>query len=149
VVEPEGKEVGGKKMPEEAIRVFPRSSAFEALLSKVYLELWELQDNPNAFASRVNVFASYFLPSMFQDKVVAQSKNIADDIAKLNARVKELEESKAHVDALVEDNINTRLIPQEEAEFAMKVWHKIVDVLTEAGFNFPVSKSKERRQMRA
>jgi hypothetical protein len=138
-----------EKMPEEAIRVFPRSSAFEALLSKVYLELWELQDNPVAFASRVNVFASYFLPSMFQDKVMAKSENLTDDLTKLNTRVKELEDYKKNVDPFTEDAIRAQVIPQEEAEFAMKVWHKIVDVLTDAGFNFPVSKSKERRQMRA
>ncbi|RLB69418.1 MAG: hypothetical protein DRH04_05250, partial [Deltaproteobacteria bacterium] len=54
----------------EELKAYPRSSAFEALLSKVYLELWNLQDQPAAFASRVETFVSVFLPSMFQRKIV-------------------------------------------------------------------------------
>lgn len=133
----------------EQIRVFPRSSAFEALLSKVYLELWELQDNPTMFASRVNIFANFFLPTMFQEKVSDKFKDLSDDLARMNERIKQLKETRKNSDPFTRDKIDTQAIPTEEAEFAMGVWHKIVDVLTDAGFNFPVSKAHERRLMRA
>jgi hypothetical protein len=134
---------------EETKRVFPRSSAFEALLAKVYLELWELQDNPPAFTSRVRNFVEFFLPTMFQEKVAGKFPDLNTAIEATERRVNALQALKSKVDSLDGDDINRLAIPLEEVELAKRIWHHTVDVLTEAGFNFPISKTTPRRLMRA
>ena len=133
----------------EAQRVFPRSSAFEALLAKVYLELWDLQDDPNMYTRRVRHFVEVNLPTMFQEKVADKFPDFYIEIEATKRRVDALQALKGKVDPLDADTIEKVAIPSEEAELAKRVWHYTVDVLTEAGFNFPISKEKPRRLMRA
>ena len=56
-------------MSEEAIRIFPKSSAFEMLLGKVQLDLWGAQTNPALYYRLVKHFDDVDLPTMFQNKV--------------------------------------------------------------------------------
>lgn len=133
----------------EEIRIFPRSSAFEVLLAKVYLELWELEDrDPGRFAKRVQSFVTRWLPSMFQEKISAEMPDFERMVAELEDRIGRLEAAKASTDPLTADAIDTGSIPEENAEFAGEVWHAVVDVLTKAGFNFPLATAKPRRYMR-
>ncbi len=133
----------------DEVRIFPRSSAFEALLAKVYLELWDIQDDPIAFTRRVEKFVKVFLPTMFQTKVGEKLPDFKDRLAEMEANVSRLEQTKRHVDPFTEELIDRGSIPTEEAEVAEEVWHATVDILTKAGFNFPMATSKPRRQMRA
>lgn len=138
-------------MGEEPRRIFPRSSAFEAQLAKVYLELWDIvDDDPARFVRRVNTFVSVFLPTMFQKHIKEDKRfsKLNEKLLEMLKRIDMLEKAKHDVDALTEDAINKGSIPAEEAEFAREVWHAAVDVLTEAGFNFPISAAKPRRRMR-
>lgn len=134
----------------EETRIFPRSSAFEALLAKVYLELWDLQDNPAAFTNRVEKFARVWLPSMFQTKVAEKlgpEGEFNEKMDKLEAEINRLEQAEAHTDPFTAETIAKGSIPAEEADFAGDIWHAIIDVLTEAGFNFPIARRVERRKM--
>jgi hypothetical protein len=133
---------------EDSIRIFPRSSAFEALLAKVYVELWELQDNPAMFARRVETFVSVFFPTMFQTRLKEKFPDLAEKLVRMEVNIDRLEQVKTNVDPFTEDAINNVGIPVEEADFAREVWHAAVDILTEAGFNFPVSKTLPTRLMR-
>lgn len=133
----------------DEVRTFPRSSSFEALLGRVYIELWELQDNPAMFSRRVEMFVSVFLPSMFQKKIIDKHPDLEEKMNMMMKRVDKLEQSKNNTDALVGSAIDNECIPAEEAEFAGEVWHAIMDVLTEAGFNFPVATEAPRRKMSA
>ena len=131
---------------EDERRIFPKSSAFEALLAKVYLELWDASNtNPAEFAQLARRFVSVFLPSMFQKKI----PDFSEKVAKMEANIAALEKLQSEVDPLTSEEIRRTNIPEEEAALAEEVWHAGVDVLTEAGFNFPMSGAKPRRQMRA
>ena len=131
---------------EEERRIFPKSSAFEALLAKVYLELWEVANaNPAEFAQRVRRFTKVFLPSMFQKKI----PDFSEKIANMKANIGELKELQKKTDSLTADEIEKTSIPEEEAELAEEVWHAVVDILTDAGFNFPMSGARPRRRMKA
>jgi len=125
---------------EEQKQAYPRSSAFEALLVKVYLEMWELQDNPTLFAARVERFARVWLPSMFQNKIEEKFPDCYEEMKKMENRVSLLEKARASADPFVKEAIDASSIPAEEARFAEDVWHAIIDVLTEAGFNFPLER---------
>jgi len=135
-------------MPDET-RVFPRSSAFEALLAKVYMELWDLQDNPEMFARRVEKFACVFLPSMFQTKVADEFPDFEQRLKEMEAEINKLKQVKVGTDPFTQEAIEKGNIPAEKADFAEEVWHVIVDILTEAGFNFPMARKIERRKMRS
>lgn len=130
-------------------RIFPRSSAFEALLAKVYLELWDIQDNPTLFAQRVETFVSTFLPTMFQTRINEKFPDFDEKLAKMETEIGKLERIKFNVDPLTAETIGRENIPAEEADFARDVWHAIVDILTEAGFNFPMAVERPRRKMGA
>lgn len=134
---------------ESETRIFPRSSAFEALLAKVYIELWELQDSPAMFASRVETFVSVFLPTMFQTRIKEKFPELTEKLDVMNRRVSILEQVKQKTDPLTGELIDGGSIPAEDADFAGEVWHAVVDVLTEAGFNFPMAKTPPRRRMMA
>lgn len=131
----------------DEVRVFPRASAFEALLAKVYLELWDIQDNPSMFVRRVETFVKVFLPTMFRNRI--KLDNLNEKLLEMLKRIEMWETTKQNADPLTEDAINQGSIPAEEAEFAREVLHETIDILTEAGFNFPVATKKPRRQMRA
>jgi hypothetical protein len=133
----------------EETRIFPKSSAFEALLARVYMELWELQDQPALFASRVEKFARVFLPSMFQGKIREKLPDFDNKLDKMEAEVDRLKRAQINVDPFTADMIERGEIPSEKADFAEDVWHAIVDVLTDAGFNFPVARKVPRRRMGA
>ena len=128
-------------------RIYPRSSAFEALLARVYLELWELQDNPALFSDRVETFVSIFLPSMFQDKLKEKNPELVKKLESMKVEISKLEKTKTTADALTGEVIDHSIIPGEEADFAGEVWHAVIDVLTEAGFNFPMARQVSRRRM--
>lgn len=130
-------------------RIFPRSSAFEALLARVYLELWELQDNPAMFARRVETFVGVFLPTMFQDRLNAKFPHLGEKMEQMEAEIDRLERLKLSTDPFTADAIERGSIPSEEADFAREIWHAVVDILTDAGFNFPMAVAKPRRMMRA
>jgi len=130
---------------EEGARVFPRSSAFEMLLGRVYQELWALQNNPAEFYNRVETFVSVFLPSMFQNKMPPE---LAQKIEEMEKKVAALEEKKKHIDPLTADDIERVEIPAVKMEAAREILHAAIDVLTDAGFNFPMSKVPEIRRMR-
>jgi hypothetical protein len=123
---------------ENTTRIMPKVSAFENLLGRVYIELWELQDSPAMFSRRVEMFVSVFLPSMFQKKIIEKHPHLQEKLERLQRNVRVLESSKVEADALTSSAIDMECIPVEEAEFAGEVWHAVVDVLTEAGFNFPM-----------
>ena len=125
-------------MEEPQPRIFARSSAFEVLLARVYLELWELQDNPTMFARRVEVFAKCFLPTRFRQQIAKEFPDLEEKITKLEAKIVGLEKAKLAQDPLGQEAIDAYCIPAEDVEFAFDVWHAIVDVLTKAGFNFPI-----------
>lgn len=130
---------------ETTTRTFPRSSAFEMLLGRVYIELWELQENPSLYASRICRFVTIWLPSMYQEKLIAKLPNYEERIKALDERTADITKGAKGTDAFTEDYAKSTAIPIEEAEFADEVWHATMDVLTEAGFNFPISKEKGYR----
>ena len=136
-------------MSEPAPRIFPRSSAFEALLARVYLELWDLQDDPATFSNRVEKFARVFLPSMFRDKLKEKLPDFDARFDEMHKNIDLLNKMKLGTDPYTADAIEKGSIPAQEVDFAEEVWHAIVDVLTEAGFNFPVAAAKPRHVMRA
>lgn len=135
-------------MPDET-RIYPRSSAFEALLAKVYLELWDLQDNPAMFARRVETFVSVFMPTMFQTRLNAKFPDLNEKLEKMEAEIDKLNQLKPYTDPFTADEIDRGSIPSEEADFAREVWHAVVDVLTDAGFNFPMAREVSRRRMKS
>jgi len=134
-------------VPDET-RIYPRSSAFEALLAKVYLELWDLQDDSAMFARRVETFVSVFMPTMFQTRLNAKFPDFGEKMDKMEAEIDKLEQLKPYVDPFTEEAIDRGSIPGKEADFARDVWHAVVDVLTDAGFNFPMAIDRERRKVR-
>lgn len=130
-------------------RIFPRSSAFEALLAKVYLELWELQENDRPkFARRVRQFVKVWM-TIFRSKLPDKLPNYDEKLKKMDEKIKELEQIKQDADPLTEESIDRESIPEVEAELAEEVWAAVVDILTDAGFNFPMAAAKPRRYMRA
>jgi len=133
----------------EETRIYPRSSAFEALLAKVYIELWELQDNPRMFANRVETFVSVFLPTMFQTRIRDEKKfpGLSEKLDEMKAKIETLKQAKTDADPFTVEAIDDWGIPTEEMEFAREVWHAVVDVLTDAGFNFPMAKEAAPREM--
>jgi hypothetical protein len=131
----------------EELKIYPRSSAFEALLAKVYIELWELQDYPSAFSKRVHTFVYFFCPSQIQDKIAEKYPDFDKDVDALMLRLGELEGVKRSVDALDASAIDNVIAPGEEQELALKVWHGVVDALTDMGFNFPRAMEKSARRM--
>lgn len=126
----------------EELKIYPRSSAFEALLAKVYIELWELQDNPAMFSKRVHTFVYFFCPSQIQDKIAEKYPEFDKDVDALMLRLNALEGIKGRVDALDASAIDNIIAPGEEQELAMKVWHGVVDALTDMGFNCPTSQAE-------
>jgi len=129
----------------ETRRAYPRASAFEALLGRVYLELWTLQDNPKEFYSRVETFVNVFLPSMFQRKL---PEELAKKIEEMNQRVEALRKKKQHVDPLTAEIIEREEIPAVQMEAAREILHAAIDVLTDAGFNFPMARGPIMRRMK-
>lgn len=130
---------------EATTRTFPRSSAFEMLLGRVYIELWELQENPSLYASRICRFVTIWLPTMYQKKLIEKLPGFEARIAALDERTANIRKNALGTDAFTEDFAKSVAMPVEEAEFADEVWHATMDVLTEAGFNFPISKEKGYR----
>jgi len=135
---------------EDEPRIFPRSSAFEALLARVYLELWEIQDEPAIFNRRVEIFVNNFLPSMFQNKLRDEKRfpDLNAKMLKTRERVGIIEQARAKADPLTQIEFSASVMPSEESEFWWDVWHAVIDVLTEAGFNFPMAMTKPRARMR-
>ena len=148
MVEPEGKEVGGKKMSEEAIRIFPKSSAFEMLLGKVQLDLWEAQTNPALYYRLVKHFVDVDLPTMFQNKV-KEKIDFDVEFNKLEESIKRLREVQQKTDALNAAEIENNDIPAEYSLFATKVWHATVDVLTAVGLELHAEKALKTRSTRS
>lgn len=136
-------------MSEPAPRVFPKSSAFEALLARAYLELWDLQDDPVAFSNRVEKFARVWLPSMFREKLREKLPDLEARFNEMHKNIALLKKMERETDPYTADAIEKGSIPAQEADFAEEVWHAVMDVLTDAGFNFPVGVVKPRHFMRA
>lgn len=135
----------------DEVRVFPRSSALEAQLAKVKLDLWELRNNPIAFTDSVDFFISTFLPTMFQKRLLDKKKfpHLKEKLTAMQERVNELKAAKMGIDPLSQDTIDKESIPKEEMKGAQAVWHAVEDVLTEAGLNIPIAVTKPRAKMRA
>lgn len=136
-------------MSELAPRIFPKSSAFEALLARVYLELWDLQDDPATFSNRVEKFARVWLPSMFRDKLKEKLPDFETRFAEMHKNINLLKKMALDTDPYSADAIEKGSIPAQEVDFAEEVWLAVMDVLTEAGFNFPVGTRVPRRRMGA
>jgi len=134
-------------MSEPAPRIFPRSSAFEALLARVYLELWDIQDDPAMFARRVEKFARVFLPAMFKVKLKEKLPDFDARLDEMHRNINLLKNAQRKTDPYTASVIDSGSIPAEEADFAEEIWHEIVNVLTDAGFNFPMARQVERRRM--
>lgn len=134
-------------MTQDPARVYARSSAFEGLLAKVYMEIWDVQDDPSRYATRVLQFATTWLPTMFQDQIHKKIPDLDEKLADLEIRLNQLREVSKNSDALIKESIENDRIPNEIADVTDEVWHAILDVLTDAGFNFPVGKVKETRTM--
>lgn len=118
----------------------PRRSAFEQLLGRVYLEIWEdCNTNRAEFAKRVKRFVDTFLPSIFQEKILEKIPDFEEKLAKMEASIEALKRLQSESDSLTAEQIDQRNIPEERAELAEEVWHAVVDVLTDAGFNFPMA----------
>lgn len=120
---------------------------FEALLTRVYMEIWSIQDDPARYADQVERFATVWLPSMFQDKIFEKIPDFDKKISALEEKLALLRAASVDVDPLTAESIESNHIPAEIAALADEVWHAILDVLTDAGFNFPVSKAKQTRKM--
>ena len=135
-------------MSEDAVRIFPKSSAFETLLHKVYLDLWGLRDYPQAYFDAVIRFVDVDMPSMFQEKIHDKIKlfgsTYEEEKARMEANVRLLREGMSNANPFDKALITSQEIPRARAEFAEKLWHAAVDVLTEAGFNFPMAKAPGR-----
>ncbi len=71
-------------MPDEPRQFYPKGSAFEALLTRVYAEIWSIQDNPSLYAARVEQFASVWLPSMFQADVRKKIPDLEEKLLELD-----------------------------------------------------------------
>lgn len=124
----------------ETMRAYPRSSWFEALLARVALELWDLQDNPVPYVNRVKYFVRT-MPSIYRERIPNFFPgNYEEETKKLDAKLVEWDIVKSSADALDASTIDAVAKPAEELEFAIDVWSAIVDVLTDAGFSFPMSK---------
>ncbi len=54
---------------------------------------------------------------------------------------------KKGLDPLSAEKIDSNDIPAEIASLADEIWHAVIDVLTDAGFNFPMGKTKTVRSM--
>lgn len=132
-------------MPEEK-RIYPRSSAFEALLAKVEMDLWNLRNYPDEFANSVREFVQIHLPSMYQDKL-KEKIDFAKEFDEMDGRVGALRKGMKGMDPFDEEAVHVYAIPAEYKELAEKIWHATVDVLTDAGFNFPISRGVPRRRM--
>ncbi len=132
---------------EERRRVYARSSAFEALLVRVYHEIWESQNNPTLFADKEERIVNVWLPSMFQDEIVKKIPDYEDKVNALEAKLAQLQMATRNVDSLTAERIQTSEVPAEIAALAGDVWHAVIDVLTDAGFNFPVGKETQTRKM--
>ncbi len=128
-------------------RVFARSSAFEGLLSKVYMEIWALQDHPAMFADRVEKFVNTWLPSMFQKEIIKKMPDFEEKVKELEDSLEALREASKNADPLTQEQVTTQLIPEKVAILAADVWHAVIDVLTEAGFNFPYANETPYRKM--
>lgn len=135
-------------MTEDPARVYARSSAFEGLLAKVYLEMWDIQDDPTKYANRVLQFATTWLPSMFQDQIIKKIPDLDKKIDDLEIKLNQIRAASVDANPLTIESIENDHIPSEIAALTDEVWHAILDVLTDAGFNFPVGKAKETRLMK-
>jgi len=134
-------------MAEPQRRVYARSSAFEGLLAKVYIEIWDAQSNPSLFADKVERFVNIWLPSMFQDKIADEIPDLQSKINDLETKLTILKQASENTDPLTAESIQTGQMPIEIADLAGQVWHAVIDVLTDAGFNFPVGKETATRKM--
>lgn len=134
-------------MTEDPVRVYPRAGAFEALLAKVYLEIWNIQDDPSQYANRVERFATVWLPTMFQEDIFKKIPDFEKKINELEIKLDQLRAASVDSDPLTIESVEQDHIPAEVAALADDVWHAVLDVLTDAGFNFPVGKPKETRKM--
>jgi hypothetical protein len=84
---------------------------------------------------------------MFQDQISKKIPDFEKKIANLEIKLDQLNEASVGADSLTIESIENDHIPNEIAEVTDEVWHAILDVLTDAGFNFPVGKVKETRAM--
>lgn len=131
-------------MPEDSVRIFPKSSAFEMLLGKVQLDLWEAQTKPALYYQLVRHFVRVSLPSMFQDEV-RKKIDFDAEFGSVEKEINKLRKKQQTSDALIADDIEKTSIPETYMEFAEKVWHTTVDVLTAAGMQFPMAKAPAPR----
>lgn len=132
-------------MSEETL--FPRSSAFEPFLAKVYMELWDLQDVDRAkFARRVNQFVRTWM-TVFRAKLPDKLPGYEAKLERMETAIKRLEQMKVDADPFTVEAIDKSSIPEEEAELAEEVWAAAMDVFSDAGFNATLGRRVERREM--
>jgi hypothetical protein len=122
---------------DDETKIFPRFSAFEVLLSKVYLELWDRQNSdPAGFALRVEHFANTWFS--WTDELILKFPDLKQKLDQLHARIKNLQTIKNDVDPFTADIIDRVIIPNEDADFAREVWRGIRKILTDKGFDYPI-----------
>jgi len=122
---------------EKEQRIFPKSSAFELLLGKVYLELWELDNNdPAEFAKRVNNFVDHWFP--WRKELKEKFPELREKLEQMDRNIKSLKQMQLQTDPLSADEIERRNIPEEEANYAREVWRAVREILKDKGFDFPI-----------